>query len=322
MRFHVSAKDFLLLYSYFTCTHPDLSNNLQAHPMNTLSEVIIAPSEVVVSPVTDSVSPENPFAVKAAEEAVKPVKTGPLASVIRGKKMRPLFGYFYGPEGNGKTTFASKAPNPIFLQTERGVDQLDVNRFPIPVTYAEFLEQLDSLEFETHDFKTIVVDTVDGLEFLIWNKICNECSPKVESIEQIPYGAGYAKAKTIWRALLSRLTRMSERYNIVLIGHAIIKPFSDPTQLAPYDQWRPRLHDKSSEAIKESVDLIGFACIDIEVFKQQNKSKAVANSGQRVLHTQPTSAGYLCKNRFNLPDPMPLEWSELRAGVKAFYEAK
>ena len=289
--------------------------------MNTPTEPPVVASP---PPPTNSVSPENPFAVKAAEEAVKPVKSGPLSSIIKGKKMRPLFGYIYGPEGSGKTTFASKAPNPVFLQTERGADQLDVSRFPQPETYAQFVEQLDSLEFEKHEFKSLIIDTVDGLEFLIWKKVCDECSPKVASIEQIPYGGGYSKAKTIWRELLARLTRMSERYNIVLIGHAIIRPFADPAQLVPYDQWRPRLHDKSSEAIKESVDLIGFACIDIEVFKQQRqdtKGKAL-KGGERALHTQPTSAGYLCKNRFNLPDPMPLEWSALKEGVLNFYNNK
>ena len=63
--------------------------------------------------------------------------------------MRPLFGYIYGPEGSGKTTFASKAPaTQFFSQTERGADQLDVSRFPQPETYAQFVEQLDSLESE------------------------------------------------------------------------------------------------------------------------------------------------------------------------------
>jgi hypothetical protein len=284
--------------------------------MNTETPPTVAPS------VTNSVSPDNPFAEKAREEAVKPENQGPV--IIKGKRMRPIFCYIYGPEGVGKSTFASGAPSPHFLPTERGLDQLDVSRFTQPDSYGEFLEQLDFLESQKHQFKTFVIDTVDGLEYLIWKQVCQESSPKVQSIEQIPYGAGYSKAKTIWRELIDRLVTISERYNVVLLGHAVIKAFSDPSQLAPYDQWRPRLHDKSSEAIREAVDLFGFACIDIEVFKQQNKSKAIANSGQRVLHSHPTSAGYMCKTRFKtfLPDPMPLEWSELRAGVKSFYEQK
>jgi hypothetical protein len=264
---------------------------------------------------------QNPFLKKAEEEARKPKKASLLDGITTGKKTRPIFCFIYGPEGVGKSTFAAGAPNPIFLQTERGSDQLSVARFPIPKTFLEFKRQIQALDEEPNDYQTIVIDSMDGLEFLLWQQICEESNPKVESIEQISYGGGYSKAKTLWRKLLGKLTEMSATYNVILIGHAVVKPFVDPSLTAAYDQWRPRLHDKSSEVIKESVDLIAFATVDVQVFKPQGERKGRATTdGERVLHAQPTSVGWVCKNRFNLEDPLPLKWADLAAGVKAFYE--
>ncbi|MFZ4594887.1 MAG: AAA family ATPase, partial [Verrucomicrobiaceae bacterium] len=38
----------------------------------------------------------------------------------RGRVTRPQKSAIYGPEGVGKTTLASQAPNPVFLDTEGG----------------------------------------------------------------------------------------------------------------------------------------------------------------------------------------------------------
>lgn len=36
----------------------------------------------------------------------------------------------YGPEGIGKTTFAARFPDPVFIDTEHSTDAYEVKRFP------------------------------------------------------------------------------------------------------------------------------------------------------------------------------------------------
>ena len=41
----------------------------------------------------------------------------------------------YGTHGIGKSTFASCAPKPIFLQTEDGLGEIDCDKFPLTTTF-------------------------------------------------------------------------------------------------------------------------------------------------------------------------------------------
>ena len=49
----------------------------------------------------------------------------------------------YGPEGIGKSTFASKFPSPLFIDTEGSTKKLDVRRFDKPTSWAMLLAQVD-----------------------------------------------------------------------------------------------------------------------------------------------------------------------------------
>ena len=40
--------------------------------------------------------------------------------IIKGKIKKAKKVVIYGPEGIGKSTFASKFPDPVFIDTERG----------------------------------------------------------------------------------------------------------------------------------------------------------------------------------------------------------
>ena len=89
----------------------------------------------------------------------------------------------YGESGLGKTTFATSAPNPIVIQTEDGLGQIDVSCFPLAESYIDVMKALDALVNESHDFKTVVIDSLDWLETLIWKQVCTD--NKVSSIEKI-----------------------------------------------------------------------------------------------------------------------------------------
>lgn len=75
----------------------------------------------------------------------------------------------YGDPGSGKSTFASKFPDAIFIPTEPGLNFLEVNQITdddgnpkIARDWNEFIEAIKLLCTTEHQFKTIVVDTVDN----------------------------------------------------------------------------------------------------------------------------------------------------------------
>ncbi|MEG2641978.1 MAG: AAA family ATPase, partial [Eubacterium sp.] len=53
-------------------------------------------------------------------------------NIITGKVKSAQKVVLYGPEGIGKTTFASHFPDPLFIDTEGGTKQLDVKRTQAP----------------------------------------------------------------------------------------------------------------------------------------------------------------------------------------------
>ena len=56
-------------------------------------------------------------------------------NITKGKIKSALKVVVYGQEGVGKSTFASKFPNPVFIDTEGSTKQLDVARFDAPTSW-------------------------------------------------------------------------------------------------------------------------------------------------------------------------------------------
>ena len=93
----------------------------------------------------------------------------------RGRVTRPQKSAIYGPEGVGKTTLASQAPNPVFLDTEGGTDHLDVARLTAE-KWEDILAIINQLATEPHEFRTLVIDTIDWLEKRLAEFVCRRAS--------------------------------------------------------------------------------------------------------------------------------------------------
>jgi hypothetical protein len=263
----------------------------------------------------------NPFAERAAAEAAKPKKASILSQVTVRKRKRPVMALLYGQPGIGKSTWSAGAPKPIFISTERGLDQLSVAKLPAPKDFKALYEQVDALDKEEHDYQTVVLDTVDGTELLIFQRVCQE--GKVTSIEQFAggYGKGFQRARELWVGLLNKLTDMSERMNVILISHSMIKTIADPSLSAPYDVHQVRLQEKSAAIVYQAVDTVLFAQLDTTIQKDSPKARKGRGivSGDRLLWTEP-GTGFIAKNRFDLESPIEFSWAALQDGINRFYD--
>jgi hypothetical protein len=226
----------------------------------------------------------------------------------------------YGPPGVGKSTLAADAPSPIFLAVEEGVRQINVPRFPQPRDFPEALDAIALLTFEKHDYRTLVIDTIDALESLIFADICAHAG--CESIEEVGggYGKGYVAAiERGWRVLLGRLDqlRAARQMQIVLIGHSAVRTFKDP-ESDGWDRYVPRINDKAAGFVAGWVDAMLFMRHD-EARDDSGKRVKGVSSGARVICTE-HSAAYEAKNRLGMPSrvvlPRERPWSAVVAAMQ------
>ena len=216
----------------------------------------------------------------------------------------------YGVPGVGKSTFASQAPRPIAIDSDRGLEQLGVERIPGPGTWLAALALIGEL-VDTSGYGTIVIDTIDPLEELATAYVCGE--GKKKGLADFEWGAGYEALAQQWRVLLSTLERARPRgMGVVLVGHSVVRAAQDPT-LGAFDQFTPQLQKKTWSATARWCDVIGFATVDAAIVGDDRRAIV---TGERVLRTS-RGTGYEAKNRYALPDSLPLVWSALAAGMAA-----
>lgn len=250
-------------------------------------------------------------------QVVAPERRMSLASIKRGRTEEPLRVLLYGPEGIGKTTFGASAPDPIFLGTENGFGLLDVPRFPEPQNWRDVGEAVRALETDKHEFKTLVIDSLDWLEPLCWAEVCR-LSGK-QSIEKIDYGKGYVEALSHWRLLLANLEALrAKKMNIILLAHGKIGRFANPDG-ADYDRWSLKLHEKAAGTLKEWCDCVLFANyggIIVEKKDGADKGKAIGKPTRVVYTARQNPPSFDAKNRYALPEQLPLDWHALEDAIR------
>lgn len=240
-----------------------------------------------------------------------------LASVIKGRIQKPVRVTIYGGAGVGKTTFGASAPSPIFLGAEDGTAQLDVARFPKPETLADVFEAIRTLTEEQHEFKTLALDSLDWLEPVIWKHVTDQAG--VEYIEQVGggYGKGYTAAVDHWRRILSALERLqaAKGMHVVLIAHGHVKKFANP-EGEDFDRHQMKLNDKAAGLVKEWSDALLFARHEVLAHEDKKKRVRGISTGARIIHTTERAA-FDAKNRYSLPETLPLSWTDFVAAVES-----
>lgn len=234
--------------------------------------------------------------------------------LICGVQQKALRIVLYGSEGVGKTTLAAQFPNPIFIDIEEGSNQLPVARLPRPTSWEMLLDEIRTVrDGDVPGCSTLVIDTADSAEQLCINAMCSENS--WDSLESPGYGRGYTYLAEKFGKLLDLLGEVVDnKRNVVVVSHAMCRKFERPDEEGAYDRYELKLTRKVSPLLKEWADAILFCdyktYVEVETDKSGKVTKAKAKGGKRIIHTTHHPC-WDAKNRFGLPDEMPLEYDGL-----------
>jgi hypothetical protein len=243
----------------------------------------------------------------------------PLPNITRTVSRPPPRIIISGAPKVGKTTLGASAPSPIFIRTEDGTNGMDVDAFDIATSYQAVIDQITALAKVDHQYQTVVIDALDGVERLIWHHVveCHNASgqKQIASIEDIGYAKGYIFALDFWARITKGLTYLRDKrgMTVVCICHSHQRKVTPP-DLPEYERYEPRLHNKALGLMVEWADLIGFAAIETRVRTTDNNKTQGLTTGRRLLHCH-EAAAWVAGNRYGINQSLDLSWSALTAAI-------
>lgn len=245
-----------------------------------------------------------------------------LSTIRKSKAATAPIVMIYGVAKVGKTSLAAEAPSPIFLQMQgekppAGVetDAWDINSFE------DVLGAIGTLFNEEHEFKTIVFDSIDALEGVVWAETCRRNG--WGTIEDAGFGKGYVAAVAVWKEVIDGFMtlRAEKGMNVILLGHTEINRFDSPTT-DPYSRYRVNLHKRSADLIEAACDVIGFVNYRVSLKKVEagfNKSVTHGEGGgARVIHVE-ERPGFIAGNRYNMPPEINYKKGEGWSSLAKFF---
>lgn len=253
-----------------------------------------------------------------------------MASLRRGAEVKAPRIMLHAPHGIGKTSLGAGMPKPVIIQTEDGLGMIDMPSFGLLKTYADVMDAVASLYSEEHDFQTVVIDSLDWLEPMVWTETC--LLNKWKDIEQPGFGKGYAAALDTWRCILDGLNALRDerKMTVVMIAHTESKRFESP-EVEAFDRYQPKLQKAASALMQEHVDCVWFMNYRVSIVKDDKKDPSSrargVGGGQRVLYTTERPS-HLAKNRYrmaesiSLPDEPDQMWPTIATHIPYFQANK
>jgi hypothetical protein len=257
-----------------------------------------------------------------------------LADLRDGGSDLPNRAVVHGPEGSGKTSLAACAPKPVVLMTkgETGLDTLinagrvpKIPHFPELKDWPELLAAIDALRREPHDFRTLVIDTLNGAERLCHEFVCQrDFEGRWGRDGFSAFMTGYDVSLAEWRILLDALDhlRAERRMSILALAHTKVSTFRNP-EGADYDRYAVDLHAKTWGLTHKWADMVLFLNFVSIVEARRNDAKGKAHGGSRRVIFTTRTAAFDAKNRHGLPDQIDAgssaveAWSNFVAALQA-----
>ena len=208
--------------------------------------------------------PASPLTAQPPPSLTAPRLT--LGSITSKGNNLPNRYILHAVEGYGKTSLAAQFPKPVFIQSrgETGLETLiDAGRlpetphFPEITDWAVLLEAIRMLTTEKHDYKTLVIDTMNGVERLCHEFVCRRDFGNNWGERGFEgYKRGYEIALTDWRSFLQLLDSLREqrRMIVMLLCHTkvLLPRFPSSGEACLYLLARRRIKTWTSRSLPRS----------------------------------------------------------------------
>lgn len=259
---------------------------------------------------------------------------GWLTRIQKASATRPNIIVLHGQEGVGKTSFAANAPGVVFgmapgeagLLTLIGMNRVDETPYlPEWASWGDVMESLDELHRGDHDFRTLAIDTANGVERLCHEHVCaTQYGGDWSKKGFLNFQEGFEASVAEWRIFQAKLDaiRRDRGMSVILLVHTKVAAFRNP-EGSDFDRYVPDMHAKTWSSLHKFADMILFAKFETAVVEDGSRKKGVGGE-QRTLHTEKRAA-WDAKNRHGLPEDIDMSdqaseaWSNF---INALKEAK
>jgi hypothetical protein len=178
----------------------------------------------------------------------------------------------YGAPKIGKSTLANEFNQPLFIATEPGLNSLEVYSVDVP-DWETFLNACAEIAKGDHNYRTIIIDTVDNLFKFCSFYVCKRNNIQHES--DLDWGKGWHLVKEEFFRVISKLSHL--KYGLVFISHG--EPIEIKTRTGTITKWVPTMNKQAKEIILPLCDFIFFITAELtpEGYKRVIKTKPSEN---------------------------------------------
>lgn len=253
-----------------------------------------------------------------------------LSSLKSSKSQNPPITLIYGVDGIGKSSLGAEWPDPIYLPTagERPPSDVDVPTPGVIESFDDLLDIMRELIETDHDRKTVIVDSLDGLEPLVNAVTCVRIgATSIDSNDKgspAAFGRGHVESEVEWGYFMEGCRALTERgIAVVLIAHPEIKRFDSPVT-DPYDRYQVKLNKRAAALVREQSDIVAFLNYRVtlkskEVAPKKEVSHAEGGKERQIHLTE--GAGFVAKNRYSMPDTVTFKKGEGYSKLAAYFPA-
>lgn len=236
---------------------------------------------------------------QARDKIVQDVDTTKVYALYTGAKSRGTKIIVYGASGMGKTTLCTLAPNPVFLATDDGIDDIlhPITGERMPTYRVETFQDLKNILAQPDlfaNFDTIVLDTMTMAEELavpwVLDNIKTDGGTYAKTLEHFGWGKGYfhlSEADNDIKHALQKLVNQGK--NVIVICQLIATKRSE-AGVDDYLKDIPKLVYKPNVKATAALDFVEWADHVLKLGYgdlKVNKSKRASSSGDRVVFVQP-----------------------------------